>query len=132
MAAELATWNLYLEMHTSRGTEDTQTEHLHPRVIYLLQRKEKLSETSKKLKLRQAYRPDKLQVKYVETLISGIQTRQVTKLAEPLLSLAFRPDKLPVKLVGILLSVAYWQTLMKLVKKILPLMIFFFNLIRPV
>ncbi|GFR95392.1 midasin, partial [Elysia marginata] len=69
--AELATWNQYLEIHTSRGIKDTQAQHLHPRVLYLLQRKEKLLETSVKLKSRQAYRPDKLQYSKLVQAVTG-------------------------------------------------------------
>ncbi|RUS90710.1 hypothetical protein EGW08_001514, partial [Elysia chlorotica] len=69
--AELDTWSLYLELHTSRGVADTQLEHLHPRVVYLLQRRDKLAQTAHKLKLRQAYRPDKLQFSRLVQAVSG-------------------------------------------------------------
>ncbi|GFO05689.1 midasin, partial [Plakobranchus ocellatus] len=68
---EQATWNRYLQIRTGRGIAETQLEHLHPRVVYLLKRKEKLASMSEKLKLWQAFRADKLQFSKLVQAISG-------------------------------------------------------------
>ncbi|XP_059144482.1 midasin-like [Physella acuta] len=59
--AELKVWNIHLEASTGVGISATPTEHLHPRVVTLLQRQDSLKAKIVKLEKFSAYRPDQMQ-----------------------------------------------------------------------
>ncbi|XP_035825952.1 midasin isoform X2 [Aplysia californica] len=94
----LSTWDSYLTFRCGRSLADTPTEHVHPEIRRLRDRREQLEKTRAKLEQRKAYRPEPSQFKELCQSVSGfldssLSLSRLTDLTHKLSS--FTRDDLP-------------------------------------